>query len=148
MRFQTVALAVVVALVLVACASPPSRDVERIALLADYINTASAEDLVAQTKTPFLFQNEVLVRESQVRSMWENLKADGFTLGTPLDEPYWLHEEDYGLVSDTADVRRLFDRLSSDATFVKADSNIGEVWLILTGNNADLALVQGLGRSQ
>ena len=115
MRFRTL-LAVVVLFVLLslflgACASPPSRDIEAVSLLAEFINGATVDELVAQTKVPFLFETEIILRESQVRSMWENLKATGLRLEHPTADPTWLHEEDYALLGDTLDLRRFFDRL-------------------------------------
>lgn len=143
MKIRWIAGIAALVMIVGACASPPSRDADKVTLLMHYISNASIDELVTQSRVPFLFDSEILLQEHQLRLVWTNLKADGLRIDPPDGPPTLLTT---GILSDAADVSEFLDALSNDATIVRTESSAGPVWLLLAGRSGDLAEIRGIGR--
>jgi hypothetical protein len=133
-------------LLLAGCASPPSRDAEKVNLLVDYLNGASTDELMAQSDVPFLFDGETLVLERQLRTVWENLATERIEVSYPVETPIPIDSDSAALLDGSADVASFLEMLPRDASLVYTRDGSGSIWLLLAGNSGDLALIRGIGR--
>jgi hypothetical protein len=73
-------VAAFVALTGTACSTvPPSQNEARLDRLVEELNTADEDRLVELCALPFLLDGETVVREEDLRVLWRNLRASGFT---------------------------------------------------------------------
>lgn len=130
------AVVVVVAVLAASCATvPPSQREKRIELLIAELNGADEERLVTLSAQPFLLDGEIVALESDIRTLWGNLRGVGFTFDaaqiraiTPVDE------RSFQRFASTMDVQVFFQKyLSDDAAVVELQTRHG-TFLVLTGS--------------
>ena len=145
MRIRLIGAAVAV-LLLGACASvPPSARDERVVQLIDLFNTVAAEDLAGNLGTPFLFEDEVLSAGADTVAVLARTQEAGLVIA-----PFVVARSDEPAAPDGArfDVAVFYDRLPEDARLVVAESNAGDVTLIVGGEADGLPRLLGLKRGR
>ena len=129
------ALVTVAFIVPVACSTvPPAQREDRVTELFLELQTADQERLMELSARPFLLDGEIIVRERDIMTMWENLTAAGFRFdGAMIRSVEPVSPDSYGGFADTMDVQVFFDRyLPEGAGMVVIDTEIGS-FLVLTG---------------
>jgi len=145
MRIRLIGAAAVV-LLLGACASvPPSARDERVVQLIDLFNTVAAENLGDNLGTPFLFEDEVLSAPADVVAVLARAQEAGLVIA-----PIVVARSDDPTAPADArfDVAVFYDRLPDDATTIVAESNAGDVTLIVGGEAGGLPRLLGLKRGR
>jgi hypothetical protein len=144
MRIRLIGAATAV-LLLGACATvPPSSDDAKVVELIDLFNTVAAEELVGYVGVPFLFDDEVLATESDVVAVLARVQEAGLVVAPVITGD----SDDPSAPADARfDVGVFYERLPDDARLILAESNAGDVALIV-GDEADglpqlLALFRG-----
>lgn len=133
-------------LLLAACATaPPAQDDTRVIELIDRFNTTSGVGLADYAELPFLFGDEVLYSETDLRPVLARVKEAGLILSPEI----------VGSTTSIAapdgsrfDVALFFDRLPDDARLVVTPSTAGDVTLVLAGAADGLPLLRGIVRGQ
>ena len=148
MKIRYLAAAAVV--LLGACATvPPARSDRRAEELIDRINAGQIEWVLEQSHVPFFFDGELLVRSADVELLWQGLRESGFMIrpeGFAL-EP--ASPGDYRRVADTFDMQTFFSQdgaFPPDATWLVADSTIGELLILLGDRSSRLPVIFGIAR--
>ena len=149
MKIRYLAAAAVVVL-LGACATvPPARDDRKVAELIDRVNAGPVDWALEQSHVPFFFDAELLVRSADVELMWQGLREsslivqpEGFSL-----EP--ARSGDYARIAETFDMQTFFSPEGSfpeEATWLLADSNLGQLLILLGDRSARLPVIYGIAR--
>lgn len=129
------AFAAAALLVVASCATvPPAQREKRVERLIAELNTADESRLMELSARPFLLDGEIILLEDNLRTLWANLRAVGFTFAeaeivsiSPLDGT------SYRRFGDTMDVRAFFQKYaSSDGALVQLRTGHGD-FLIITG---------------
>jgi hypothetical protein len=136
-----------VAAILSSCASfPPAASDERVIELITRLSGATGEQGLELSSVPFLFDREILKRESDVSYLFENLRLEGFRFGEVVirrnDSAY---EGARALFADTMDVRVFFDRrLPEDARAVIAETDAGLFYFLVGDRTGRLPRLYGM----
>ena len=132
---RTIAVMTVVA-ALASCATVPVSQREgRVEALVEELNTADIERLAELSARPFLFDGEIVILESDLNTMWTNLRAAGFAFdAATLDELGPVDEDTYRAFGDSMDVRAWFDRYAAEDAGLAAVRTTHGTFLILTGD--------------
>lgn len=116
------------------CATVPVAQREgRIMALVDRINGDSLTRIVEVSSVPFVLDREILALETDVRTMWANLRDAGFVLvNAEIEEIMPLRSGSYKRFGDTMDMRVFFDDyVPDDATLVRIGSDNGDFLFVL-----------------
>jgi hypothetical protein len=145
-RFGVVAVLVLAGLLLGACATvPPSQQDERVIELIDLFNTLPAEELAVYTGLPFLFDEQVLYSQADVTAVLARLREAGLIVAPEITGST-------GSITAPAgcrfDVGVFYDRLPSDARLVIAQSNAGDLSLIVGDQTEGLPRLLGIVRGR
>ncbi|MCG8477966.1 MAG: hypothetical protein MI724_02645 [Spirochaetales bacterium] len=132
---RTIAVMTVVA-ALASCATVPVSQREgRVEALVEELNTADIERLAELSARPFLFDGEIVILESDLNTMWTNLRAAGFAFdAATLDELGPVDEDTYRAFGDSMDVRAWFDRYAAEDAGLATVRTTHGTFLILTGD--------------
>jgi len=145
MRYRLIG-AVFAVLLLGACATvPPSRSDENVVQLIDRFNTIAAEDFVVSVGVPFLFGEQVLYTESDVIAVLSRLQEAGLVIA-----PVIVGSSDSPIAPADArfDVNVFYDRLPDDTRLIIAESNAGDVTLLVGGEADGLPQLLALERGR
>jgi hypothetical protein len=130
---------VVLALGLLASCSttPPSQDVKRLDQLLTELSASDEDRIIALTANPFLLDGEIIAREEDLRSLWQNLKAAGFSFaGAKVGIVAPVNDASFKRFADTKETQAFFAKyLTKDAAVVEVETAKGVV-LILSGGKA------------
>lgn len=137
----------IVAVVLAACQTVPVPQREgRIRAVVDIITTAPVEEVVAYSQTPFAFDSELLVLESDLDLLWTRLRAAGFDLkDAEIVQISPLTEDSYAEFAESYEMRIFFEEyLSADGAIVRVRNGSGEYLLLLDDSRKRTPLLYGL----
>ncbi|TVR89805.1 MAG: hypothetical protein EA428_09480 [Spirochaetaceae bacterium] len=137
----------IVAVVLAACQTVPVPQREgRIRAVVDIITTAPVEEVVAYSQTPFAFDSELLVLESDLDLLWTRLRAAGFDLkDAEIMQISPLTEDSYAEFAESYEMRIFFEEyLSADGAVVRVRNGSGEYLLLLNDSRKRTPLLYGL----
>ncbi len=143
---QVVVLSIV-AVVLAACQTVPVPQREgRIRAVVDIITTAPVEEVVAYSQTPFVFDSELLVLESDLDLIWTRLRAAGFDLkDAEIVQISPLTADSYAEFAESYEMRIFFEEyLSADGAVVRVRNGSGEYLLLLDDSRKRTPLLYGL----
>lgn len=143
MRISTAALLTL--LFAASCATPmPQRDraVER---LIDRLATASIDERVAMTATPFLFDREIVIRDIDIETLWRNLDDAGFSFAdVSLASIEPIASNEWPLLADAAELQVWRDaHRSADAAWVAVDHPIGRILIVTDGRHRFAPMIAG-----
>lgn len=112
-----------------------ARDVEK---AVDLINSQNASELSRHSSTPFLFEGEMLLRNTDVEAVWSNLSGNGFELKNPIIiETSKSDETTYRVFSESEEMEIFFRKyIPEDSILGKIDTDEG-TFHILLGRGVD-----------
>ncbi len=125
------------AILAASCTTVPvaQRD-DRVERLITELNTAEPDRLMELTARPFLLDGEIVILESDVRTMWANLREAGFTFhDATIEELGPVTDATYLQFADTMDARVWFEKYAApDPGLARVDTTHG-TFLIVTGDH-------------
>ncbi|GAB1482092.1 hypothetical protein MASR2M78_09070 [Treponema sp.] len=130
-----VGIAAIIA-VLAACTSvPPSQNEKRVEQLVVELNSADIDRIMELSALPFLLDGETVAREQDLRMLWTNLKAAGFSFAdASIAEIREIGPSSYKSFSEDPEVLAFFKKHSAKgAALVELSTRYGKVY-ILTGS--------------
>lgn len=122
--------------ILSACKTVPvSQRERRVQILLDRLNERDVEHAMEVSRIPFVFDQEIIVLESDVETLWSNLQQAGFSFANHrVREIRPVHPGSYREFGDTMDMEVYFSKyLSEDGTIVRIDTDYGG-FLVLVGD--------------
>jgi len=125
-----------VAVLAASCTTVPvSQRDNRVELLIEELNTADIDRVMELSARPFLFDGEIIILESDLRTMWTNLRDVGFTFdAATIEELGPVTDNTYLQFADTMDVRVWFQKYAAeDAALARITTTHG-TFLIITGD--------------
>jgi len=134
-RLGILGIAAIIA-VLSACASvPPSQNEKRVEQLVAELNGADIDRIMELSALPFLLDGETVAREQDLRILWTNLKASGFSFAEAvIEEIREIGPTSYRSFSDDPEVVAFFKKhTAKGAALVELSTRYGRVYL-LTGS--------------
>ncbi len=144
---KQVAVLTIVAVVLAACQTVPVPQREgRIRAVVDIITTSPVEEVVAYSQTPFAFDSELLVLESDLDLLWTRLRAAGFDLkDAEILQIDPITENSYAEFAVSYEMRTFFEEyLSADGAVVRVRNGSGEYLLLLDDSRNRTPLLYGM----
>jgi hypothetical protein len=107
-----------------------ARDVEKAVGL---INSQDGFELSRHSSAPFLFEGEMLLRDSDVDAVWHNLSENGFELENPIIvETSKSDETTYMVFSDTEEMEIFFRKyIPEGSTLGKIGTDNGTFYILL-----------------
>lgn len=129
-----VGLIALLSFLLVSCASTPYVQKESDVLkLIRLINEGKVTEVDGLSPAPFVLDTETLYLDSDVATMWANLKAASFSMSDPKfssTEP--VNAESYKLFADTFDMKNYFEKYATkDSSVVTIVTAEGRYLLLL-----------------
>ena len=118
-------LIILLSFVIISCTSAPySRWSSSAEKVVDLINHPGEEYLEEITSNPFLLDGEIIVLDSDISMIWNNLNRSRFSFRNGvIRESLPLVAEDYSLFADTMEVKTFFSKyLPDDASLVKVEA--------------------------
>ncbi len=131
---------------LTACASVPYTPSEKkVQKLLDLIDRGGVGAVKGLSSAPFILDGEILLRQSDVDTAWTNLKAAGFTIGSPkIESIAKIGPDSYKLFADTMDAKVFFKKyLDKSSNLVALDASEGRFYLILNREVKGYPRIQG-----
>ncbi|MCF7928548.1 MAG: hypothetical protein K9L68_06215 [Spirochaetales bacterium] len=130
----------------ISCTTVPySQQDFKVKEVVELINEGRSERLIQLSKLPFLFDGEILLRERDVATLWNNLAESGFQMkDVQIGEPVPAGKDDYPPFADTMEVRTFFKKyITEDASIVKINASNGEFYLLLGDKLDDMPKIIG-----
>ncbi|MCA1754701.1 MAG: hypothetical protein LC641_08405 [Spirochaeta sp.] len=130
-----------------ACQTVPVPQREgRIRAIVEIITTAPVEEVVDYSRTPFAFDSELLVLESDLDLLWTGLRDAGFDLeGAEILQITPLTEDSYAEFAMSYEMRTFFEEyLSADGALVRVRNGSGEYLLLLDDSRNRTPLLYGM----
>lgn len=118
------------------CATVPvSQRDNQVEKLIGELNTADIDRVMELSARPFLFDGEIIILESDLRTMWTNLREVGFTFdAATVTELGPTNETSYRSFADSMEVRVWFEKYAAeDAALATVETSYG-TFLIVTGD--------------
>lgn len=99
------------------------------------VNSDGSAYLAELTKSPFLFDREIIILERDIEMIWKNIDDAGFVFQKGYEvESVPLSPGDYSYFGDTMEVRTWFEKyLPEKASLVKIQAPNGLYYFILGG---------------
>lgn len=141
-----ICLGALAALLVSACSTvPPSRNEKRLERLVAELNTAGEDRLIELTALPFLLDGETIAREEDLRTLWRNLRAAGFTFAdAEIADIAEAGPDSYRTFSDDPEVQAFFAKhTGKDAALVRLTTGHGTFFLISAGRAGRLPKLYG-----
>jgi len=128
------------------CVTPPSQREGAVERLVQRIDEGDAEERFALSALPFVLDQEIIVVERDLRSMWRNLGSAGFALSKPeLRSLAYGHNALYEAFGETMDMEVYFDRYApEDVSVATVAAEEGTFLLILGERDRFAPVLHGL----
>jgi hypothetical protein len=133
-RKLMIGLPVLLALVFASCASTPYVQKESDVLkLVRLINEGKVTQVEGLSPAPFVLDTETLYLESDVTTMWNNLKAASFRMANAeFVETKRVGPDSWKVFADTFDMKNYFAKYTGkDSSIVTLDTSDGRYFLLL-----------------
>lgn len=146
-KFLRAAIAAMACIALVSCASGPYVQKENDVLkLVRLINEGRVGEVEGLARAPFVLDGETLYLDSDVATMWRNLKAASFAMADARfvgAEP--VGPESYRVFADSFDMKNYFEKYAGiDASIVTLETASGRYYLLLNRKVKGYPRIQGL----
>jgi len=118
---------------LVSCSTlPPSQNPGRILSLIKALNTESVPDLMKRTSRPFLLDGEIIIREADIETLWQNLRDSQFTFTeADIQSVTPVKPDLYRLFGESKDVEYFFRKyIPKDGAIVELNTAHGTFYII------------------
>jgi len=114
--------------------------------IIDLINKGDSKTLTTVSVTPFLFDGEILMLDSDIDILWKNITDAGFTLQAPsvvkIEE---IGVESSRFFGDSMDIRSYFDRyLPETARITHIQAGAVNMLLLLNGKKDGYPQIHGI----
>ncbi|MFW6387814.1 MAG: hypothetical protein ACOC0B_00935, partial [bacterium] len=122
------------AFTIVACATvPPAQDEERVGALLDRINERDADQMIDQSRLPFLFEDEVVEVSNDLYILWIATFDDGFSLpNASVESITRVGSEEYYDLRDSKELPEGYGRrLPESARIARIQAQQGTFELVL-----------------
>jgi hypothetical protein len=128
-------LATLLALASTACSTvPPSQNERRVERLVEELNTADEGRIMDLCALPFLLDGETVAREEDLRILWRNLRAAGFTFAdAEIVEIREIGSDSFKTFSDDQEVLAFFKKHTGAAAAVITLKTGHGTFRLLTG---------------
>jgi hypothetical protein len=112
-----------------------ARDFERAVAI---INSQDAGGIIQNTSAPFVFESEMLLRQSDVEAVWSHLSENGFELVNPIvTETNKIDDSTYRVFSESEEMRIFFSKyIPKGSALGRVDTDNGTFYLLI-GRGAD-----------
>ena len=124
-------------LLLISCASiQRSQDVQGINKFSRLINAGEAERLTRMSKLPFLLDQEIIVLNRDINTLWTNVTAAGYRVEEPtLERGETVTEDSYREFYDSMEVKTFFKKyLKKNTRLLELETSSGQRILLLFEN--------------
>ena len=141
------ALIAVTLVLLASCASTPYNQKESTVLrLINLINEGRVSTVEGLTSAPFALDTEILYLDSDVSTMWNNLKAASFVMsGARFVSTGHLTADSYKTFANTFDMKNFFAKYTGkDTSLVTIDTKEGRYYLLLERKVSGYPGIRGL----
>jgi len=136
-----------ICLLLASCASTPYVQKEAGVLkLVGLINDGKVNEVEGLSRTPFVLDTETLYLESDVTTMWKNLKAASFVMaGAKFESTNRVTADSYKIFADSYDMKNYFAKYTgADTSVVTVETGDGRYYLLLDRKVKGYPRIQGL----
>lgn len=133
--------------ILASCASAPYVQKESSVLkLVGLINSGEVTSVQGLTPAPFVLDTEILYLDSDVDTLWKNLKASSFAMtGARFVTTASAGGESWKTFADTYDMRNFFEKYTGkDTSIVTLDTAEGRYYLLLERKVSGYPRVRGM----
>lgn len=132
--------------VLVGCVTPPSQREGAVDRLLTRIAEGGAQERMALSALPFVLDQEIIMVERDLRTMWEQLTEAGFSLrNAELRSLDYGHDALYEAFGETMDMEVYFDRYApEDVSVARVATDEGAFVLILGERERFAPVLHGL----
>jgi hypothetical protein len=125
---------------------PSARHEPSVGRLIDVINTGDVDAVMEYSREPFVFDQELLVMESEIRILWERLFDAGFALpDAEVLEILPVEDETFSLFARSFEMEVYFDTyLLEEASVARVVSGETEFLLLLGGRKSWRPILHGI----
>ncbi len=141
------ALVACISLLALSCASAPYAQTEGgVMKLVTLINEGKVSSVEGLSKTPFVLDTETLYLESDVATMWKNLKEASFVMADArFVRTEHLTSDSYKMFADTFDMKNYFAKYTgANTSAVTVETREGAYFLLLDRKVKGYPRIQGL----
>lgn len=135
------------AFTIVSCATvPPAQDEERVGALVERINERDADQMIDQSRLPFLFEDEVVEVSNELYILWISAFDDGFNLpNASVVSITQVDSEEYHDQRNSKDLPEAYGRqLPESARIARIQAQQGTFELVLAEQHNGLPAIYGL----
>ncbi len=136
-----------ICLLLASCASTPYVQKEAGVLkLVGLINEGKVNQVEGLSHTPFVLDTETLYLESDVATMWKNLKTASFAMtDATFESTKPVTTDSYKIFADTYDMKNYFTKYTgANTSVVTVETGDGRYYLLLDRKVKGYPRIQGL----
>ena len=136
-----------ICLLLASCASTPYVQKEAGVLkLVGLINEGKVNQVEGLSRTPFVLDTETLYLESDVTTMWKNLKAASFAMSdAKFESANRVTADSWKIFADSYDMKNYFAKYTGvDTSVVTVETRDGRYYLLLDRKVKGYPRIQGL----
>lgn len=125
----------------------PGIDVSAVEKIIFDVNQGDFEELIRLSMVPFVFDREIIMRESDVVLLWTGLTNGGFNLpGGKVTGTEKLSPESYTVFSESWEMKVFFEKYVPKQAYIAYVSADGRRTAFLLGKSADgTARIYGIG---
>lgn len=131
----------------VGCATiPPAQNEERVGEVIELVDSLNADQSLAQSGRPFLFDSEVIELSNDLFVMWRNIYNAGFSLpGATILSLQPVDSQTYLRYGDSDELRAFFQRhVPPESTVARVRARQGTFELILGDERGGMPRIYGL----
>lgn len=114
---------------------PASQNPNRVRNLIQVLNTEPVESLMKHSNRPFLLDGEIILRESDLEAVWQNLRAAQFSFSdAEIVSIQPVGSESYLLFGNSKDAQFFFKKyVPKDGAIAEVATNHGTFYIITGG---------------
>ncbi|MCA1950199.1 MAG: hypothetical protein LDL24_06490 [Treponema sp.] len=114
---------------------PVAQNPGRVQSLIQALNTEPVESLMKRSSRPFLLDGEIIVRESDLESLWQNLRAARFSFSeAEIVSIQPVNSESYLLFGNSKDTQFFFKKyVPKDGAIAEVTTSLGTFYIITGG---------------
>jgi hypothetical protein len=145
--FRTVGvLGILIVLVLAGCATPPSQREGAVERLVHRMNRGDVAERVELSALPFVLDQEIIILERDLLTLWANLGDAGFALSNPTVTSLEYGQDSLSAAfGETMDMEVYFDKYApEDVSVATVEADQGTFLLILGERDRFAPVLHGI----
>lgn len=146
-KYATGISLLVAALLFVSCASVPyNQNRGDVLRLVELINAGKVSGVKGLTPAPFVLDTETLYLESDIDTLWKNLKNASFAMSKAnFVSAEHIGSESYKVFADTFDMKNFFAKYTDkDTSIATVETGEGKYFLLLERKVSGYPRIRGL----